>query len=375
MKKRYIIILVIMIVCILGIIKFTYGRFMYESSVTGSVEVLPVSQPLATLILKNAKEFGGVVAERTKLETNSNETSERKVLKLVTDDYGSGYYFSGNVQDNFINFAGKCWRIVRIQGDNSVKIVLDDDTQECQKATGMTSSTYEGEIAGSIGQENASIGEAIYGFKNDENNVPRLDYKNNESGKLSNEIGAKEMIDSWIDKMSEEDKLKLKEEDWCVGNQNKWYYIRSGGWTVSAYEGYSETLRKIYNNEKIDLRCESSDKVKDLGGLLTAEEVIKAGYSSNNIKEDTSNGSGSNSYLWVKYPGLSYVGLYNWRLATPAYRNSDYDYAFIVVGGDLKYLGTSFTASNAIRPAVVLKSSVKVMGDGTSTNPYVVVSD
>ena len=364
MKKRYIIILVIMIVCILGIIKFTYGRFMYESSVTGSVEVLPVSQPLATLILKNAKEFGGVVAERTKLETNSNETSERKVLKLVTDDYGSGYYFSGNVQDNFINFAGKCWRIVRIQGDNSVKIVLDDDTQECQKATGMTSSTYEGEIAGSIGQENASIGEAIYGFKNDENNVPRLDYKNNESGKLSNEIGAKEMIDSWIDKMSEEDKLKLKEEDWCVGNQNKWYYIRSGGWTVSAYEGYSETLRKIYNNEKIDLRCESSDKVKDLGGLLTAEEVIKAGYSSNNI--GGWNSSGTKSYLWINFNNINH-----WWLATPAYRGSSLDDAFHVDGGGLSY--GSINNTYAVRPSIVLSSMIKITGgDGTQQNPYTV---
>ena len=38
-------------------------------------------------------------------------------LSLTKDDYGTSYYYRGNVKDNYITFADMCWRIVRIQGD------------------------------------------------------------------------------------------------------------------------------------------------------------------------------------------------------------------------------------------------------------------
>lgn len=43
-----------------------------------------------------------------------------------SDDDGVTYYFRGNVDNNYVSFAGLTWRIVRINGDGSVRIVLDD---------------------------------------------------------------------------------------------------------------------------------------------------------------------------------------------------------------------------------------------------------
>lgn len=43
-----------------------------------------------------------------------------------TDDDGTTYYFRGNVANNYVTFAGLTWRIVRINGDGSVRLVLDD---------------------------------------------------------------------------------------------------------------------------------------------------------------------------------------------------------------------------------------------------------
>ncbi len=42
------------------------------------------------------------------------------------DDIGISYYFRGNVKNNYFKFADKMWRIVRINGDNSVRLILDE---------------------------------------------------------------------------------------------------------------------------------------------------------------------------------------------------------------------------------------------------------
>lgn len=46
------------------------------------------------------------------------------------DDDGVTYYFRGNVTNNYFKFADLMWRIVRINGNNTIKIVLDSTTGE-----------------------------------------------------------------------------------------------------------------------------------------------------------------------------------------------------------------------------------------------------
>lgn len=42
------------------------------------------------------------------------------------DDAGSTYYFRGSINNNYVSFANNTWRIVRINGDGTVKLILDD---------------------------------------------------------------------------------------------------------------------------------------------------------------------------------------------------------------------------------------------------------
>ena len=44
------------------------------------------------------------------------------------DDVGLSYYFRGNVENNYVLFANLLWRIVRINGDGTVKLVLNETT-------------------------------------------------------------------------------------------------------------------------------------------------------------------------------------------------------------------------------------------------------
>ena len=62
---------------------------------------------------------------------NQNEITTGEVgLFESEDDDGTTYYFRGEVENNYVQFAGLSWRIVRINGNGTVKLVLDgvDDT-------------------------------------------------------------------------------------------------------------------------------------------------------------------------------------------------------------------------------------------------------
>ena len=57
----------------------------------------------------------------------SNKNTTEALLASTPDDYGTSYYFRGTVKNNYVDFANKCWRIVRVGGDGSVKLILHND--------------------------------------------------------------------------------------------------------------------------------------------------------------------------------------------------------------------------------------------------------
>ena len=58
-------------------------------------------------------------------------------LCRAQDAYGDSYYFRGNVTNNYVKFVGFYWRIVRINGDGSVRVIYDGTSAH---ANGETSS-------------------------------------------------------------------------------------------------------------------------------------------------------------------------------------------------------------------------------------------
>lgn len=65
-----------------------------------------------------------VVAPVTKIGEEIATTNEGLIMDI--DDQGNAYYFRGNVNNNYISFADKLWRIVKINGDGTVKLILDN---------------------------------------------------------------------------------------------------------------------------------------------------------------------------------------------------------------------------------------------------------
>ena len=56
-------------------------------------------------------------------------STEDEGLISSSDDDGTTYYFRGNTINNYVSFAGLTWRIVRINGDGTVRLVLNDTAE------------------------------------------------------------------------------------------------------------------------------------------------------------------------------------------------------------------------------------------------------
>ena len=62
----------------------------------------------------------GTVTVRVKEETNGYICS-------APDDYGTSYYYRGTPENNWVKFAGFYWRILRINGDGSIRMIYAGD--------------------------------------------------------------------------------------------------------------------------------------------------------------------------------------------------------------------------------------------------------
>lgn len=285
-------------------------------------------------------ENGKIVSGKAKYE---------KVLSTTQDNYGTSYYFRGNVEDNYVTFSNRCWRIVRIEGDGSVKLTLESQSVCSENMT-----------------SNFSIGSTNWGYKY-ENNKYIGDYKNSTSG-------MKNLLNTWFDTNFKSNGnltnagLKLKDEEWCLGNITETYSYNSpyGILGTTALENYSsdtyfyyETGRNLWGRgvtPNATLKCNGEKDISKIGAL-TADEVVfaggKAGYKNQGYYLQNVN------YSW-------------WTLSHSDFSSTDrvfevQSYYGAMSNGDVK------GNDNKVRPAVSLNTGVKITGgDGTKGNPYII---
>ena len=134
-------------------------------SIEGSVNVaennIPAVTTLANLhltdsIKNDSPDFSKIPC--------SNECDEETVgIYRMEDDLGTSYYFRGDVENNYVNFAGYIWRIIRINGDGTVRMIYSgtsaypngyETSSECITGvnfnTNNTHNAYVGYMYGSI---------------------------------------------------------------------------------------------------------------------------------------------------------------------------------------------------------------------------------
>ena len=90
------------------------------------VEITSAKAPttLAKAILANNEVKAPITTPGVAISTD-----DEALLASAEDDNGISYYFRGAVTNNYVEFANKCWRIVRVGGDGSVKLILHNDNK------------------------------------------------------------------------------------------------------------------------------------------------------------------------------------------------------------------------------------------------------
>jgi len=270
---------------------------------------------LSNLILKH----NTVIAAKPTLTTSNNNSSDASGL-YVSNDTNSGeatYYFRGDVKNNYVKFAGQTWKIIRINEDGTIRILMK-----------------------SIINNNG------YKFTSKQYDYLNMYYSNSDI--------AKPTIDKWYETN--------------VSNQGLDSYVTKGTFCEQARVIY-QSGRYSSGNAKMELYTEyvpkfscSSDgygkgALSSKVGLISYDEIMFAG--------GYLGKSNSNYYLYDgSYPiwSMSPDGLVDERYSVVWGINKD---------GNLVNASTS-TDNVYYKPVINLKSDVLATGTGTSSDPYVI---
>ena len=309
-----------------------------------------------------------------------------KNMSVAIDDYGTSYYYRGNVIDNYLNFAGMCWRIVRIAGDGSVKLILEDQDEECSKTmdgnwdipttTGGTvkvgnfgyTKYAANTLTASDGTKNSYELNLInyLNGKTDKDKSMATAFKNFQTGSLAN----------YLD--------KLKAGDWCLNDKA---YAAGSDYTTALTSQeildrqinrgtiyYDSNVRlNIKTTKEPTLKCNGTNMKKFADntdmyvGALTVDEIIYAGgkvYTSNRDYYLI------NDYQESHVLSFSSLSLYD---SIDSFKRAD---TYFYVGSrDYRLEGMSVEYAY-FRPAIALATGTKISGgDGTIGNPYKILEN
>ena len=301
-------------------------------------------------------------------------TDDEAILASTEDDYGTSYYFRGAVTNNYVEFANKCWRIVRIAGDSSVKLVLHNDNTSkaanpCASANNSSTSAfahYNGDTYTSTfnsSGDNAYVG-FMYGTTG-ASDYASTHANTNKSTILTN-------LETWYTNNLTSYADKITDTVWCNDKSNvtdTTYNPRNlsnvtglGYGTNATYYGATKRLVSIGNSAGgtgPSLMC--SGKLSEITtkvGLLTADELAFSGYVA--YSENNSN-----------YLQENATGDYWWSLSPNSFDDGALVWGVYGVGGGLSDIGTIY--SGGVRPSISLVASSTISsGSGTSDNPYII---
>ena len=301
-------------------------------------------------------------------------TASEALLASTEDDYGTSYYFRGAVTNNYVEFANKCWRIVRVGGDGSVKLILHNDNptgaaNPCDAANNSASAAfahYNGSTYTSRFNENYDDN-AYIGFKYGTPGSSKYETTHantNKSTILTN-------LETWYTNNLKTYESVIDDTVWCNDKTNvtdtsydPWSMTPNGLGYGANKTYYGATQRLVGTSGSAggtgpSLKCNGElSKINSKVGLITADELALAGYAYNI--------SNTTTYLQENA-----TDTYWWSLS-PNHFNGDYASVW-GVNGSYGFFG-NYSVSNAygVRPSISLKSTTNVTGEGTSSSPYII---
>ena len=304
-------------------------------------------------------------------------TADEALLASAEDDNGTSYYFRGTVTNNYVEFANKCWRVIRVGGDGSVKLILHNDNttgvaNPCDAANNSANAAfarYSGETYRSA--FNANYNDNAYeGFKYGTPGSSKYEATHantNKSTILTN-------LETWYTNNLKTYADTIADTEWCNDktnvtdtSYNPWGYSNVTGLGYGTNVTiYGATQRLVGTSGSAggtgpSLKCNELSKITSKVGLITADELAYAGYA-----------YAQNNTTTYLQENATEEDTYWWSLSPDFFGGS---FAFVwLVNGSIGYFGHSnVDYPRGVRPSFSLKSTTNVTGDGTSDKPYKVI--
>ena len=303
-------------------------------------------------------------------------TADEALLASAEDDYGTSYYFRGAVTNNYVEFANKCWRIVRIVGDGSVKLVLHNDNtagaaNPCSSANNSTNAAfarYSGETYTSTFNDNFEDN-AYVGFKygTPGSSTHAATHANTNKSTILNNL------ETWYNTNLKTYESVIANTVWCNDKTNVTDTTYNpefgdtptglGYGTNRTYYGATQRLIRggkyggIAGGTGPSLKCNGElSKITSKVGLITADELALAGCTY--AKKNTT------TYLQENATDTPW-----WSLSPDYFTGSD-AYVWNVIDGSL--IGFNVSNTYGVRPSISLKPTTNVTGEGTSSSPFII---
>ena len=285
----------------------------------------------------------------------SNCGEETVGIYEETTSKGKTYYYRGDVENNYLVFADKYWRIIRINEDGTVRIIYSGEKSEVDAAGKETilangyndSNTRYTQIQTSRFNSSSRRSEYV-GYTYTEG----LQRPSNTSSGTASTI--KGVLDSWYS-----NNLQSYDNKIASGGSAGFCNDRE---MASGYTWSSEPSSSIYyaayerrSNRTPSYECSNTNDLYTTKiGLITADEVMYAGAA----------GTTTN------YGYYLYTGNYYWSMSP--YYYSRYVWVLYVESRGFLYYGSDVTGVYGVRPVINLKADITITGSGTISDPYVV---
>ena len=289
------------------------------------------------------------------------QTCEEETVGIYeeTTNKGTTYYWRGDVDNNYLVFANKYWRIIRINEDGTLRIIYSGEKSEVDaagKETVLANGYNDSRTDYTQTQTsafNSSYNASYYVGYTYQTNAQRPSTQN---GGTASTI--KGILDTWYSNnlASYDSKIASGGSAGFCNDRN----TRSGdSWVSSGTTFYYAAYERRSNGTPSYECSNTNDLYTTKIGLITADEVMYAGAAGSTTNYGYYLYKGNN--YWTMSPSSFDVGSSNsWALVFIVYSN-----------GNLNW-GSWVYNSDGVRPVISLSTNNTITGSGTISDPYVV---
>ena len=325
----------------------------------------PAKETLATL---------NITSNGVKNGFDDPATTAEGVFEME-DDYGTSYYYRGAVTNNYVKFAGFYWRIIRVNGDGSMRIIYDGTQAYANGTNNAGRFIKTGQVYNTNYNDAKYVG-WMYGPAGTGASTSKAQAQTNTADST-----IKGVVDAWYKTNIADKGYGSAVSDTLFCNDRSTPGKEATGWSSDTGLGYGGqyTAYGAYARMKVgfsgnvganpSFKCPQkndaftvSDIVKGNGaltypvGLITADEIVAAGSGKYNTDNKSYYLYNPSSKYWTFTP-YNFDGMY-------------YNVFHVRTSGELSL--DYGPGGRALSPVINLSANyVKTLrGTGTMTDPY-----